>query len=60
MTITAIIVIVLLAIMAGSLVVMAMSSVGAGKRYDEDVARDYAKMRAQLDQQSERADHGAA
>lgn len=54
MNITAIIIIVLLAIMAGSLVVMAITSVKAGKQYDEDMDEDYATIRTRMDEQAER------
>jgi hypothetical protein len=38
---------------------LAKACLRAGKLYDEDIALDYAKMRAQLDAQAERAAQGA-
>jgi hypothetical protein len=41
-----------------TLAFIAKACVHAGKLYDEDITRDYAKMRAQLDAQSEHAAQG--
>lgn len=55
MSITTVIIIALLAIMAGALVVIAMASIRAGDRYDRDMDLDYANIRADMDRQSDEA-----